>query len=345
MKCDITDKKNSKIRQLLDYFNYNIPSDTENTKYRRAIKLEKMIRLYNSDLIEIRKIDEMSKIFKSSSSFMENYEDLMPYIDDLNVGYFANAVKIIGNYYKTVEENGLKDKSKDLLEIEENKYFEDYSYACYFVEEYIKYDNSPFLVDFLKEYNLREMTFNRFVDIVAELNGSLYGEYCIKKESNREMRKSAAIRKVEEIKYGVIGETLENGEKYDALDYYSNFPFYSIETTKELLDDFGIKKGVNLNQNIKILMRHIEPENIDLILDYIGRNNLYFSNYPVEIKKESILNTKYIINGRELTDEDKDNIVRYMENRGIPFVIDTFTIVKNRYAKNELDIDKKLKLS
>jgi hypothetical protein len=92
-------------------------------------------------------------------------------------------------------------------------------------------------------------------------------------------------------------------------------------------------------------MRHIEPENIDLILDYIGRNNLYFSNYPVEIKKESILNTKYIINGRELTDEDKDNIVRYMENRGIPFVIDTFTIVKNRYAKNELDIDKKLKLS
>jgi hypothetical protein len=157
------------------------------------------------------------------------------------------------------------------------------------------------------------------------------------------MKKSATVRKIEEIKYGVYGE-LENGETYDVLDFYSNLPFYSNDTVKELLTDFGAKKGVNLNQNMKYLIEHVEPIYARCILDYIKRNNLYFSNRPFTLHKDSILKTKYIINGKELTDEDKSNIVRYMENRNIPFVIDTFTVVKNRYANGELESAKKLQL-
>ena len=344
MRCNLKDKKNLRIKQLVEYFDFGILKDSDNPKYRRAIKLEKMIKLYSSDLDNVRKIDEMSKIYKTSSNFRENFEDLMPYQDDETVGYFANAVSVIGNYYKVAEETGLKEVGRNLLEMEDNKYFEDYEYACYFVRQYIAYDKSPFLVDFLKDSGLKELHFNRFVDIVAELNDKLFDQYCIKREVNKEMRKSAAIRKVDEIKYGVLGEKIENCEKYDALDFYSNLPFYSIETSKELLDDFGVKKGVNLNQNMKLLIRHIEPEFANTIMEYIAEKKLYFSNYQSEVKKEAIMKTKYILNGRELTDEDKENMIRYMEDRNIPFIIDAFTIVKRRYANNALEHNKKLQL-
>ncbi len=54
------------------------------------------------------------------------------------------------------------------------------------------------------------------------------------------------------------------------------------------------------------------------------------------IKKEDIMNTRYIINGEELSKESKEEILKYMEDRNIPFIQGAFGAVKNKYLAGEL---------
>lgn len=283
----------SKILNLLDYFSNEGKKDKTEKKYAVAVKLEKMIDIYNSDLNDVRKFSEMNKIYKHSSDFIQNFSLLQLYRDDEQLSYYANIAKEIGEYFKELEEKGLKEIGKELLKLEEDGYFEDFSRACYYVEEYIKYDESSYIKDFLLYVGISQADFSRFVDIVMELDSSLYDEYVLKTVKNANSRKYDTYTKVNNLVDGVKNGYLPSGEKFDEIEFYRNLPFYEKETAQEIYDDFFVKNDSAINQKLEKMY-----DESSYIKEFLNNNNLSLQDFSrfvnVIIQLDSHIYDEYI---------------------------------------------------
>lgn len=345
MKFDCSQPKNKRINYLIEYFDGQGKNSANDVRYTRAAKLEAMIKIYNSDLIEIEKVKKMSEIYPKASDFIKQFSDIEEYSDDETVGYFANAVKVIGSYYQEQEAKGIKQIGKELMELENSHFFDDYFYACDFVKEYIMYSESPYIQDFLKSVNLKQYQFDRFAMIVMALNEDLYEELIRKEQCNQTLRRLEVMQKVENIKNGVNNGSIRGNEPYDVVEFYKNIPFYDRDSSAEIMEDFDIKKGATVDLRFKSLFEKLEPSYSKSIQYYMTENKLHFGfNEPMLTEKE-IRDTKYISNGVALTDEDKENMINYMKSNHIPFLIRAFNAVKEKYLTTGLDLGfgKKLK--
>ena len=336
MKFDTREDSSVKIRNLLEYFNGNGRKDKTNKRFERSVNLEKMIEIYNdATLNDIRKLDEMSKIYKNSSLFIKQFIDLQKYSDDEMLSYYANITKAIGDYYQRLEENGTKANGKLLLEMEEKGYFEDYRYACYFIEQYIEYEESPYLKDFLNHEGISQNDFLRFAHIVMELNSELYDRFTIKFTQNRNERKYNTIVRVNNLASGIENGYTKDGTVFDEIEFYRNLPFYDKDSAQEIANDFDIKSATTVDKKMRKLIDMVKPESTKAITDYMYKNQFFGSN-PTTLSKKEIKNITFIKDGIRLSEEDKDVIVKYMEETGVPIITRSFDIVKKKYISEGL---------
>ncbi len=338
------EEDSAKIKHLLEYFSGKLDRiEKEKKYYDRAKRLEKMIEIYESDELDVRKIAKMHELYKNSQDFICQFSDLERYSDDKVVGYFVRKINAIKEYYQACEEKGLIKEATSLIKLEEKGYFDDYVYACGFVEDFINYEDSPYISDFLEINGLNKTQFERFVEIVKTLNEDLYAKYLEKVNSNIELRKQDVIRKVNNLIEGSKNGKLSDNTAFDPVEYYANLPFYDDLTSKEVLKDFNVKVNAQLSTRYRELLYFIDRENAETVLNYATINKLHFVNLQPMITENNIMSTNYIIDGYTLTDEDKINIIEYMKKRKIPFLPKAYSEVRNKYLKQGLD-DKKLNL-
>lgn len=346
MEFDFKKDRNLKIKHFKQYFAEQDEEKKEEYKdekmFLRAVKLERIMEILNSDMLDILKISEISKIYRSADSFIREYSELEKYSDDSIIGKYVVIIKKIEEYYRKLESQDLISRSKELLDMEENKYFDDYIYACEIVNEYVNYSGSIYTEDFLKEFNLRDYQFNRFVEIVANFNGELYGKYFSKSEENKKLRKYEVIEKIRKAKVGSETGFTEDGEVFDEIEYYRTLPFYTIATSTEVLDDFNIKQSPYVFQKYKALIQTINPEAFEPIMKYVNEKKVYLEKFPTVVTENDIMSTKYIIREQELNEKDKEIIIKYMKDRKIPFLTAAFNAVRNKYLENGLKTEKGL---
>lgn len=344
MKFKNGEEDSAKIKYLLEYFSGKLDRlEKEKKYYDRAKRLEKMMEIYESDELDIRKIAKMHELYKNSQDFICQFSDLKRYSDDKVVGYFVRKVSIIGEYYKSCEEKGLTKVAVQLIKLEEKGYFDDYLYACSFVEEYVKFEESPYMKDFLQCFGLNESQFERFSQIVKTLNEDLYNKYLEKVNVNKELRKKEVIRKVNNLNEGSKNGRLSDNTVFDSVEYYANLPFYDDQTSKEVLKDFDIKVSSHISTRYRDLLFNLDSEKGVNILNYATANKLHFPHMQQILTETDIMNTNYIIDGYTLTEDDKTTIIDYMKKRKIPFLPKAYTEVRSKYLKQGLD-NKKLKL-
>ncbi len=307
--------------------------------YKDAINVERMLKIYNSDLITLRKLRMMSDIYRDSNALLEVLDGLDDSAYKEIRSDIYESLKSLSNFYRESDEKGLIERAVCLVDMENNGYFDDYCYANEFVNAYSNYYDSIYVSDFLKENGLTKNQFDRFVDIVSALNPELYDKYLVKSKEDSNARKTETINNVNEIYNGIITGKLPNGEDFTDIELYARVPYYTEETCKELLSDFNARSYKMIAKKIGSIVEKINPDIVRTITDYIGRNNLFGTDQPMITEKE-IYGTEFVLNNKKLTDEDKDNIISYMKERRIPFLYKAFNTVKKEYLNNNIKVDK-----
>lgn len=332
--------KEFKTRRLVDYFTGKNRVDVTDKNYESAIKLDNMIKIFNNNEIDIlNKYYQMTKLFKTSSQFIKEYDYLNDFKDQSTVCYLYSYIDQISLYLMKIENGLSKETKKELLEFEQNNYFADYPYARYFVEQYINYKESPFLNDFLNYAGILEFDFQRFVCIVSELDDELFKKYNDKLKSNRLIRKSETIRKVNNIKDGILTGYTKDGTKFDNVEFYANLPYEDGIQSNEIYDDFNIRKMSTFDRKLKGLLDCLFPELANQIMKNIYDSKL-ISSTSSRISEKYINDTTFIINGQPLSSEAKKLIIKYMNERKIPFLNKAFIAVRDKYLNEGLEFKK-----
>ncbi len=305
--------------------------------------LYKAIEIYESDESTIKKIYELSKILKGSEKILNDYSNILMY--QYNEGNPLNGCKSklldILSFMESAEKKNLVSTAKDLIEHQD--YFENYPYARYFIERYRESD-ALFTKDFLKEEGLDKSTFDYFKDIALELDEYL-AIICREKEmeSLRE-RKFQTRQKLLEMYKGITtGETSIEGLKFDELECFNLLPFKDNDTLAELVNDFEIPKAGPVEVKLKKLVRHVVPDKAETILNYLYEHKI-FNPLDSQMSDSDIRKTKYIIGGKELTSEDMENVITYMNKRNTPRYTKAVSLVCRKIANGDIQIDEEKRI-
>ena len=337
------DSKEFKVKKIIEYFVDKNRIDVTDLNFESALKLDKMIYLFNEERDLLKRYYYMKTLFKSSNDFNKEYKILSEYTDLSNVCYLYNYVIQISEFMSKIEEGMSKEREKELLSLEKDGCFDDYPYAQYFVREFVNYKDSPYLKDFLEEKGLYEHDFNRFITTLLRLDDSLYDEYLKKENENRLSRQSDVIRKLENIRSGVTTGFTKDGEKFDDVEFYRNIPFYDQDSSRLVIDDFGFKKLASVDQRLKTVIDNLCGEDASEVVKFIYSNRLMHGN-PKKIREEEIINTRFIVNDQEISSESKQEMIDYMKERNIPFLQNAFAAVKNKYLTEGLNTKKEKEL-
>ena len=318
-------------------------------KYAKAKALEMVVNIYRSDKAPIFKFLEILDFFPSSAALMKTYasvfkDDKSPFFSviSLSVETIANFMK---GYENSLKKHGNAYKQKiirELKELYEGNYFEDYRFSEYIVTEYINFDESPYTEDFLKKYELTEHVFSYLVTVALHLDGDLYDKYKEKAEKNKESRKAETKSRMEKMEIGVTTGHSFDGSKFDDVEFFACLPRFDLE----VFSDLEIKKTPYVYSNLRNLANLLCENNPDEVVTYVLKtiDPRNFKNPRLTVIKEAEMkNTMYSVDGKETSEERNEIVIEYMKRRGIPFYTRAFYAVLKKYLKNGYKFDTKVK--
>ena len=328
------------IKDFIDYFEGKVTVTSKNKdNYEKELKLEKLIGIYDSDMPRIRKIDEITKLFKTSDKLRSAYTKLKKYHDDIFLKKFYDKIEEVASFLEKAEQAGLVAISKDLLAQE--KYIEDYPYAVQAMEAYL-HNKKIFRSEILRDIGLNELEFNYLSGIIGDYDDVLNIYYKEKLDADARERKYKTRRNLQSIYNGITTGKTRYGDEFTPLDCYILLPFKNADTANELLKDFNIPKGSNLDLKFKNLVNGLMPNEANTIIKYFIDNKLFFNNCNFMTENE-IRKTRMIVSDREVTDNDKDNIIRFMNYHEIPYTPRAFNMVRDLQLEGKLYPENKTK--
>ena len=329
------------IKDFIEYFEGTANINSRNKeKYKKEMNLEKAIKIYESDLCDIRKIYALSQLYKNSAGLRAAFTKFKKYKDDEFLKDYFDKIEEMADYLEEKEEKGLVKVAKDLIDNEDR--IDSYHYAKYYVEKFNRSKRS-FMSDFLKDEELNKETFDYFVDIVDEYDPVQTIFYKEKLSANFRQRRYDARSNIRDIYSGITTGYTRSHTKFDELECYNLLPFRSIDNLNELLDDFKSKNAPTLEMKFRKLIETVEPEMAPTIYKYLIDHKIITRPHNMttfeDIKRENV-----IINDRQVTDEEKETIVRYIDLHNTPLYCRAVTLVRNKVLNGEISLDKEKNL-
>lgn len=336
--ADLSKDRKFKTEKLVEYFTSKKRIDVTDLNYSSAIKLDKMISIYYSEMNPLGKYLKFKELYSSANSFLNEYKMLKNNDECLTIiDYLRNYVRVIGEFATEMENSITSDKEKEYKRYNNNGFIDDYKYAYGFIMLYINYQDSPYLQDYLNSVGLSENDFNRFVNIIYELNDDLYEKYLEKSKENKKSRICEVISKMDNIHTVLMNK---DGET-DRIEFYRNLPFVDMNSSNEIINDLKLKKMPTFDQRFKSLLELFYPEDYREMTKKLYDEQLISKDFK-KISESEIENTNYIVNDVVVTKEMKDEIVNYMKKENLPFFVLVFNSVRDKYLKEGLNEGKKL---
>lgn len=261
----------------------------------------------------------------------ENARALYGYVSDYVIVHYrdmdtGSKDKIINDlrgkilrYLRNNKESSLKQNNRNE---EDKKYLE---VARIVILEFIDSSEYDKIKDFCIDKSIKITFFEEMVDIVKKYDLELYSKYLSKIERLRNKGYAVLLEKINLILNGIKYGIIEGNEKrqFDLLDYYSI-------TRLPLENTLRIARNYMNNSDIRILSQFI---------------NKYKKNNGVSVRE--LLNTKIIINNREVTDDMKREVIDYLNDNKLPVNSYMFSLVLRRLMNGKYTLveGKKLILS
>lgn len=310
----------------------------------RKEKLEKMMAIYNSDSPMDVKISEMTKLYENPFAFLKSFNYFIKLSSDKpSLIKKFNPCEEIYSFYQKAYDEGLV---RDVLYYNKYKnYFANYDYARFILSEYVKSPDSFDTCKWLDEYGLDSDTLDYCAGVIEELDSSLFDEYSSKVALNSKVRATIAKDKLDNIISGIETGYLLDGSEFNEIEFFKLLPFYNKESAKEISSDFGIVSSVaEVWDRLRVLVRELYPESLGKFYSYTNArriNNRALESFNID----DIYNTFVSVNGRVVTDEEKTEILKYMEENSIPMISKAYTLVRNQFLVNGFshNLDPKVK--
>ena len=231
----------------------------------------------------------------------------------------------------TMEKKDLERKNREYREeieklLEEKQYLENYLYAEYIINAFIKDGRSYQKGRFYRITRTNRKMFEYCVEVVRFLNPSLYQNYM-------EAVKRNEVKKIEDMNaninllvQGIRTGHLKDGSLYDILDFYRFVPLREC--------------GLDFVSELKKFMRHSDglvEGAYETMTKYMEENNI---NEIIFATENYVLSNKSIVNfDKRATPEVIHNCYRYMFASGLPKIEGVFKIVFKRYLNGEIDFN------
>ena len=294
-----------------------------------ALRLHKINLLYkkfNTEESDYKKVEFFLKLFDSPEEFRKSYSLFIKF--GKNDSRLASAKEALNNFeylynkLRVYELDGIIDDVRYFMSIE--NYQKNYSYAKFIVEYYINSSNSYKENDFLSTLGIDKDIFGYCIETIDCLDKDLYNDFLKKKEENRKIRCLKISETLADLAYGIKNNEFPNGSPFDLLEFIKRVPF---------------KKSKNFIYELTAFLERNNPQDKDTIMNYLYNNKLHLPTALAPLDINDIYKTKNIINGRELTYEDKTNIINYLKVNNIPLVNKAYSFAKVKYLNGEIALE------
>lgn len=297
-----------------------------------ALTFNKLLNA-SSDLEIIDIINNCDQEFSLLKGNLSNY--IIVYQDGLK-GIKEQLEKKLDVYTKYLVEIKIQDKEEQRKEEEiqkREKALRKLAVVQPIINQFLE-GNYEKINDFCVETKIPVDKFNECVELIKEYDSELckkYTSYMASKQSKRFIILFTTAKKIiEMIKTGIDNNGVKR--EFDLVDYY--------EYTKLSFDELlNITKGKLSPEDYKALRIFITKNKNDREMTTYDIANLYKNKVVVGVEFDKF--GKVIPNtGREITLEEKKNIIGYLKRKNIPVTNKTYNIIYRRWLAGELVIEK-----
>ena len=291
----------------------------------RLDKIVEALSIIRSNEKEYEKAYKLYNLYKSSQEFKRSYTFFIKYgEDDSRLEYAREALNNLDNIYNKYVEYENNGIMQDIVYFNRVKdYFINYNYAKFILDYYVESPNSYRDNILLPELGIDKKIFEFCAKTIEELDCNLYKEYLDKREINKKIRFIKNKVTIQELAVGIRTGFLPNGEKFDTLEFIKKTPF----------------KGKDFANIIAEFMKTSHMPEFEIVMNYINNNKLHLPSTFKEIDINELYNIKIIVGNRELTKEDIDYIIEYLNLNNIIITNKTFTLARNKYLNGEINIE------
>ena len=329
------------IKRFIYFFENGIKVNANNREtYAKENKLSKAISIYDGDLIAVRKIYELSKLYKDGESLRKAFKRLERYNDDEFLGYYCQKIDEMASYLDSAKEKGLIEASKELVEHED--YYDNHDVAQDYLERY-RMSKKIFTDEILDELGISQLDLDYFVEIGEATDHYLEIIYTEKKFENLRERKYQTRKKLDEMYKGITTGFTSDGIPFDELECMNLLPFKNQKQLEELLGDFGARNTRAIPTKIENLLYAVDPDKAGTIYAYMYYKGL-LPNVESHVTENDIRKTKNIVNGHEVTKEQKETIIKYMRVRNTPNYPKAVTLVRDKVLSGNIFYDEEEKV-
>lgn len=285
-----------------------------------------MTSTLEQEIIDI--IESYDKTFtylkRCIDSYLKFYNDFK-YTEE----QIEKKLEIYENYLKNkrIEDNELRKQKKYQLYVDEN-----IDIARQIINQYLN-EESEKIKDFCDANDIDIKTFEEYVNLIKDNDEELYSKYSEQRDSIQSKRFSILLTKANKIIKLIKNGIEENGIKrdFDLVDYYKNTSL----SFEELLHVVEGKVGA---EDYRALRMFIAKNKNDKEMTPRDISNLYNTKIVIgaqfDYKRNIIPGT-----GREITKEEKQSIVKYLEYNNIRVTNTTYNIIYRKWLSGDLVIN------
>lgn len=322
LKWDEEIREKEQKKKLSYRKDYNFSNINENT----GIFANLFLKILNtSDEEEIIKIfsefnKNVASIKHGLTNFVASYNLSSEIRDDL-FRKFEIYKKYLLSSRKQIKDEQKEQANNELLKQAEEIIIGYINSGCSTTEEYCT------------NLKLHKKMFEKYLTIIKENNDVLYNDF-VKYEEQKEKKTynellSNSLIVIDLLKNGVV----ENGVKreFDLIDYYKYLPIGFDRMLRIIRDDLNL-------DDYKLLSTYVKEIKNEDELSEVAINNIYNTKTIVGVKIDEENN---IIpgTGREITKEEKQNIINYLKEVNIPITNKTYNAAYKKWLSGILIIE------
>ena len=183
--------------------------------------------------------------------------------------------------------------------------------------------------------NLDKKIFDKYLGLIKENDEKTYNEYIQHEERIKNQIRddlvSRTLKVIDMMKNGVV----ENGVKreFDLTDYYRYLPLDFDKMLRIVRDSINTEDYKNLGMYIGTIKNDKELSENEI-------NGIYSMKTIVGVQFDEE-NKAIPGTGREITVEEKQNIINYLKTNNIPVTNKTYNIIYRRWLSGKLILEEK----
>lgn len=327
------------------------------------------LKTYTTD-----KLVKLMSIYKTPSDYFEDYLIVEDFLLNNNVNKklletLSDTARFVANIFKQKE-----------LHPARIKYFTNYfkenpMKAFKIVLDFLDDNDMDVVSSHLYSHNLCQEEFDCAVKMVKRSDEYLAEEYIKKLGYLENSKYDRNVAKMQELALGIETGYLSDGTKFDELQFWKLAPFkYSkgivtdFKTFREKNPNVGYIGIDNFYRRIEAFGRGVIPNKIDIVLDYMKKNNFLsytyidFNKYkmlnrgrnvklrgsfsPISCGEETFTKLYGAKDMRKLYDkyyidyETRRNILNEVIEKGLPHLMEVYSILEERYIKEYNELNK-----